>query len=79
MAVRGAKPAPTPKARSRQVTDVTPKKVMPKIKPKIGSSVAGAKPKAAAPKNRILSGTGKTIPALPSSSSKMGKMNRKAY
>ena len=77
---RSIKPAPMPKPRSRQMTDVTPKqKVAPKVKPKINSKVQPLKPKAAQPKGRIFKGTGTTIPALPSSSSKMGKMNRRAY
>jgi hypothetical protein len=74
---RSIKPAPMPKPRSRQMTDVTPKRATgPKTKSKIDSKVQPLKPK---PKGRIFKGTSTTTPALPSSSSKMGKMNRGAY
>ena len=78
---------PSPKARSRQMTDVTPRMVNPtapkpkKQAPSIGGKAVLPKAKGAAPKakNRILGGKGYTTPSLPSSASKMGKMNRKAY
>jgi hypothetical protein len=86
----GPNPAPMPKARSRQMTDVTPKKVNPTTpKPKkqtapgakIGGKVVLPKASGATPKKkmRIFSAVTSVTPALPSSASKMGKMNRKAY
>jgi hypothetical protein len=84
------KPAPQPpmKRRTRSVTDVMPRKVDPMAPkprkqkaPLINGKAVLPKVKGALPKGkgRILDGKGYTTPALPSSSSKMGKMNRRAY
>lgn len=79
---RISKPAPIAKPKSFRTTDATPKKPVKPAFPKSTGTGRGklqSAPKAPMVKGKTFKATSKSTPVMPSSTKKLGKMNRGAY